>query len=127
MKKKVLIVNGQQILRSMIEGILQKIPNSDFEIIKSGSAPDAMDKIIQFNSELDLIIADADLPVINGFELHKRLNNTTPFILLVSALRGDDTNKYLRDNKVNYLVKPFSLENLSNKINVIFQQTKGGE
>ena len=69
----------------------------------------------------DLIIADIDMPKLNGFEFIKAIRasnfyNKIPIIMLSGKERSEDRIKCLKLGADDYLTKPFNPEELELKI-----------
>ncbi len=80
--------------------------------------------------EFDLLILDIMLPDIDGFEVCKRLRsrgNTIPILML--TVKGDicDRVKGLDSGADDYLVKPFSFEELLARIRALLRRLRGIE
>ncbi|KXW56392.1 response regulator transcription factor [Ferrovum sp. PN-J185] len=77
------------------------------------------------HSEYSLLLLDINLPGINGFEILKNLRrkNTQLPVLIISARdRLDDRIGGLNDGADDYLVKPFHLDELLARINVLLRR-----
>ena len=64
---------------------------------------------------LDVVVLDVMLPDFDGFELCKRMRdvgNFTPVIMLTARAAPDDRIRGLESGADDYLVKPFSLQEL---------------
>ncbi|WP_026536143.1 response regulator [Arthrobacter sp. H14] len=67
----------------------------------------------------DLVLLDVHLPDINGLDLLQQLRETVPEldVLVISAAREADTvRRALRGGIVHYLMKPFSQEDLRERL-----------
>lgn len=70
----------------------------------------------------DLIVLDAMMPVIDGFEVLRRLKtniqtSTLPVVMLTSLRREEDIVGALRLGAADYIVKPFIPDELLARIN----------
>lgn len=75
----------------------------------------------------DLIILDIMLPVTNGYEVCKKLRqegDTTPIIMLTAKDEEIDRVLGLELGADDYVVKPFSLRELTARIKAIFRRTE---
>jgi len=75
----------------------------------------------------DIIILDLMLPVMNGYEVCKRLRNegdTTPIIILTVKDQEIDKVLGLELGADDYVTKPFSLRELQARVKAIFRRTE---
>ncbi len=75
----------------------------------------------------DLIILDVMLPVIDGYEVCKRLRNagdTTPIIMLTVKDKEIDKVLGLELGADDYVTKPFSLRELLARVKAVFRRTE---
>ena len=78
------------------------------------------------NNEYDLIILDVMLPSMNGFEICRRLKrekNTTVIMLSAKDSVMDKVNG-LQIGADDYIPKPFAIEELIARIEVVFRREK---
>jgi serine/threonine protein kinase len=71
------------------------------------------------NSEFDLVVLDWELPDASGIDLLKRYRaagGTTPIIMLTGRTSIDDRESGLDTGANDYLIKPFSMRELSARI-----------
>ena len=77
----------------------------------------------------DLIVLDIMLPGIDGFQVCQRLRNEakceTPIIMLTAKDALEDRLKGLNSGADDYLIKPFSLSELSARIEAILRRSRG--
>lgn len=77
----------------------------------------------------DLCILDIMLPKMDGFELTheiRKINQDVPIFFLSSKILKEDRLKGLRLGADDYLVKPFSIEELLLKIEIFLTRSKKG-
>jgi two-component system, OmpR family, response regulator ResD len=117
-KKTILVVEDEEKLRNLIMSYLEESYNV-FE------AQDGEEALQIFEEEhIDLVISDIMMPNMDGWELLKKIRETSsvPYILLtalddeVSQLKGYDL---MVDD---YITKPFSLNVLTKKVDAIFRR-----
>ena len=90
-----------------------------FEIFKANNGRDA-EKILEGNSDIDVLIVDIYMPMMSGLELityvRKTLQRDIP-IVVVSAVNLEDTILHAFELGANsYLTKPVNLEELSKRV-----------
>ena len=78
----------------------------------------------------DLCILDIMMPKKDGFMVAKEiriLNPETPFIFLTAKSQQEDTLKGLKLGADDYIKKPFSMEELTLRLQVILRRVENGE
>lgn len=77
------------------------------------------------NKKIDLVILDINLPDINGFDLFsliKEVNRKIPVIFLSACDLDDDILKGFDLGGEDYITKPFNVDILIRKINVVLRR-----
>ncbi|WP_136668407.1 response regulator transcription factor [Flavobacterium sp. H122] len=78
------------------------------------------------NNNFDLCIFDIMMPKMDGFSLAesiRKVNNDIPIIFLSAKTHKDDRIKGLKTGADDYLIKPFSIEELELKIQVFIRRS----
>ena len=112
---KILIIDHQQYLSELLEEIISD--EGDFEIIKKKSGKETIEYMK--NNDFDLIILDIKKPdskIIDIYDLIKQKKGEGKTLTLVSPPLTEDTSKFLRENKIEYLQKPIGIMNFTKKI-----------
>ncbi|MBI5181125.1 MAG: sigma-54-dependent Fis family transcriptional regulator [Nitrospirae bacterium] len=124
MKKNVLIIEDEPIMRNILKNALTK---SGFETI---IVEDGIKGISAINEgEFDIIITDIVLPKGDGFKVLKWAKEKRPetsVILITGHGKVKDAVEAMKLGASDYLTKPFSMEDLALRINKIveFQELK---
>ena len=107
--RSVLIVEDEQATRELLRAQL----GSEYEVRTAGNGEEALSTL--GTRTFDLMLLDMNLPGITGLEVMKQLHTleTAPTVIVVSA----DSNvssavDALREGAYDYLVKPFSMDEL---------------
>lgn len=122
--KKILIVDDSSTIRKLINYILRK---KDYQITEAEDGIDALEKLI--NTKVDLVIADLNMPNMDGIELVKSLRNNyyyidTPIIMLTTT-RDENLKKNAFDAGVNlFLNKPIQPNILLYKVESLLEEKK---
>ncbi len=116
-KKTLLIVDDDIFLVDIMAFTLKQ---SGFEIIKAHNGKEALDIVAK--QKVDLVLTDIMMPIMDGFELAKKLkeNESTqnlPIIFLTAKSNIEDKNKSETLGVNDYVVKPFNLKDLVSRIN----------
>jgi two-component system, NarL family, invasion response regulator UvrY len=107
----VLIVDDHPIVRRGLKQVLQDEP--DFSVVEAGHAREALDQIKQH--PVDLVIADIDLPGMNGIDLLKEIkreNKHTPVLILSIYPEDQVAVRVLRAGAAGFLSKEAAPEQL---------------
>jgi response regulator of citrate/malate metabolism len=113
---KVLIVDDDFMVAKVHAGFIQRTPG--FDVV--GVAHTGAQAIAETGRLMpDLVLLDIHLPDINGLDLMQKLRAAAPEldVLVISAAREVDTvRKALRGGIVHYLIKPFSQNDLQERL-----------
>jgi DNA-binding NtrC family response regulator len=110
----VLVVDDEDLVLSVIHNVLDTLGLSVVEV-KDGES--AVDKLRR--RPFDLVIADKNLPGINGLEVLRRAKAYDPTMstLLVTGYSSrESVVEAMVIGVDDYIVKPFEVENLANKV-----------
>ena len=118
---RLLLVDDEDNLRSMLEAALR---HSGFEVHPVANGRDALEAVPVVQP--DLIVLDVMLPDLDGFDVCKRLRTSgdrTPVLFLTARDATDDRVRGLTMGGDDYLVKPFSLEELVARIIAVLRRS----
>jgi two-component system phosphate regulon response regulator PhoB len=119
---KILLAEDEKQIADMI---LFKLTNAGHRVVH---AQDGEKAIALAGRELpDLILLDAMMPGISGFEVLRRLKGDTslrgiPVIMVTAKGHERDVLNGLRGGAVDYIVKPFSLKELSARVELALRR-----
>ena len=115
MGANILVVEDEEKLARFVELELQ---HEGYEVAKSGNGRDALELALRGN--FDLILLDIMLPGLNGLEVLRRLlkEKQVPVILLTARDAVMDKVSGLDAGAVDYITKPFAIEELLARIRV---------
>jgi len=118
---RLLLVDDEDNLRSMLEAALRY---SGFDVHPVANGRDAIEAVPAVQP--DLIVLDVMLPDLDGFDVCKRLRSggdRTPVLFLTARDATEDKVRGLTLGGDDYLVKPFSLEELVARITAVLRRT----
>ena len=120
-KLKVVVVDDQMTIRSLVRTSLQQIGIN--EIREYPSATDALPGLKSDGSHL--VISDFNMPGINGLDFLQAIRTdaalkSTAFILLTGRADKELVQRAAQLGANNYLVKPFTVANLKQKLEQVF-------
>lgn len=118
---KILIVEDDQMIR---EGISEYLSESGYTTIEAKDGREALSK---FNSDINLLILDVQIPFINGLDVLKEIRKTSDLPILMLTAFSDE--EYKIDAFTNladgYMEKPFSLPVLKARIDSLIKKNFG--
>lgn len=108
-----------------IMDLLVKNLDSDYNVITASNGVEGLRRIND-GSLIDLIITDIMMPEMDGKEFVKKLHNDKlnrkiPVIFLTAKAGSDEIIDYLSLGAVDYICKPFDVNELKIKVQSIFQ------
>ncbi len=120
---KVLIVDDQQSMRLLVRGGLQQLGFREFEEAADGEA--GMRSLI--STPVDLVISDFNMPKMDGLGLLRAVRVYPPtaktaYIMLTGRGDMDLVQRAVQFGVNNFLVKPFTVATLREKIEAVFGQ-----
>ncbi|MFO8061538.1 MAG: type II/IV secretion system protein [bacterium] len=120
--RRILIVDDSRTIRMMIRPLLE---DNGYEVIESEDGSSALDLISQ--KKFDLVILDLMMPGIDGFEVIKRIresshNNDLRVIMLTSDNVMENELKGFNLGIDEFIPKPFMPEKLMARVNAIMRR-----
>jgi two-component system chemotaxis response regulator CheY len=118
---KVLVVDDQLTIRSLVRGGLQQLGFKDIE-----EAPDGEEALRHLIVKpVQLVISDYNMPKLDGLNLLRAIRTHEPikktaFIMLTGRADKELVQKAVQHGVNNYLVKPFTIATLKEKIEAVF-------
>lgn len=118
----ILVVDDQQTIRSLARLGLEQLGIG--EILEAGDGEEALKVILMRKSPVHLIISDYNMPNLNGLSLLRAVRahppiSKTAFIMLTGRADKDMVMAAMQHGVNNYLVKPFTVETLREKIEAV--------
>ena len=107
--------------------LMQQLFSKHYQVLTAPNGEKALD--IVANNEIDLIVSDVMMPVMDGYELTRRIKGapTTsrlPIILLTAKTQSEDREEALAIGADDYVTKPFKMRDLELRINNIIENRK---
>jgi len=116
MKKVLIVEDDKELINKYTEYFKNDNSIQIVKILNDGRK--AID-FIELNKEFDLIILDLVLPYADGFEVldYLRKNNIKKRVIVTSAFKSNEVIRKAQEYNIDYfLLKPFELNSLKNKI-----------
>ena len=121
---RILVVDDED---SITQLLCTALRYEGFETSSAANGRDAMTAAATFRP--DLVLLDVMLPDMDGFELHRRLTSAAtprlPVVFLTARRDTDDRVRGLTIGADDYVVKPFSLEELVARVRAVLRRTRG--
>jgi two-component system chemotaxis response regulator CheY len=119
---KVLIVDDQQTIRSLVRNGLQQVGFTDF--LEAADGEDGLRAMLS-PAPPKLVISDFNMPKLDGLGLLRAIRAHEPikgsaFIMLTGRADTDLVKRAAQFGANNYLVKPFTVATLKDKIEAVF-------
>ena len=119
----ILIVEDNISINNMIKNVLN---HYNYEIFQAYDGMEAI-KIIENNkSSIDLILIDLQLPLIDGWEVIKRVKkdfntNRLPIIVISAHAMQKDIDRAYEEGCYKYITKPLEIKSFINDIDEYFK------
>jgi two-component system chemotaxis response regulator CheY len=116
----ILVIDDDPSVRSVTSTMLRRMTIPNVAVAESGDR--GLELFQTADPSFDLIICDWDMPGMNGMELYKRVSADhpkLPFLMLTGRNDLDSVITARGSGVTGYLVKPFSSEQLKEKISFV--------
>lgn len=113
---RVFIIDDSKTMRNIQKSALAQLGHT--EIGEAGDGLDALSKVDVFNP--DLILCDWNMPVMDGITFVKQYRakgSKVPIIMVTTEAEKTRVVEAIKAGVNNYVVKPFTPESLSQKVN----------
>jgi DNA-binding response OmpR family regulator len=116
----VVIIEDDQRIRELVTRVLA---GQGYEVDGAGTALDGLQQIVQ--SAPDVVVLDMGLPDLDGAELLKMIRAVTDVPVIVATARSEDRDviRTLDAGADDYLVKPFSVEQLEARLRAVLRRS----
>lgn len=120
MSARILLVEDEE---HLLEGIKLNLELEGYEVVALTSGIKALDTFR--NERFNLIILDVMLPEMDGFQVCERIrleNKQIPILFLTAKNAGQDVVTGLKKGGDDYLTKPFNLEELLLRVQILIRR-----
>jgi DNA-binding response OmpR family regulator len=123
MATRILVVDDEPRFVRLVEANLQ---TEGFEVLKGTNGKEAVDLTVA--ERPDLILLDVMMPEMDGFETLERIRgfSMAPVIMLTAKGAEEDKVRGLNLGADDYVVKPFSANELIARVHAVLRRTKHG-
>lgn len=120
--RKILVVDDDPLLRKLVDC---RLAEEGFEVVQACGGAEALEYLDAAEGRPDLILLDASMPEMDGFELLRTLasdkeRSAIPVIMLTARRGRADVVAGLSHGACDYLTKPIKSEELMSRVNRIF-------
>jgi len=121
MAKRILIVDDEA---ELVKAVQVRLEANGYEVETAYDGQEAMDKIN--NMKPDLILLDIVMPVMNGYEVSKKLKSNPdtkeiPIIIFSASQRRNLEEECRELGVTDFIAKPFRTQDLLNTVNNFFK------
>jgi DNA-binding LytR/AlgR family response regulator len=109
---KCIIVDDNKMARMALKQLVSQLSNVEL-VAECNDAAEALD--ILNSSQVDVLLLDIEMPGMTGLDLIKKLGNTKPLIIFITA-KKDYAVEAFELNVIDYLIKPIALPRLKQAI-----------
>ena len=119
MMHKILVVDGEEIIRESLSFVLKK---EGYAVEEAENGKAAYDKIVE--NPFDVVITDLEMPGMKGIQLVEeiqKLNIQTSIIIITAYGSLDTAISALRNGASDYILKPIEFDEILIKIKKLFE------
>ncbi len=119
MSKKILVIDDEERLRTMIKAYLVQ---EGFSVVTAGDGQEGL--FVMRAEKPDLIILDLMMPKMDGYTFLRALNKERDTPVIILTAKPDETEKVLglELGADDYVTKPFSLRELTARIRAVLRR-----
>jgi len=122
---KILVVDDAPMIRRIMKNLLREIGFTNIEEAEDGKV--ALQKLK--SGKFDFVITDWNMPNLTGIELVQEMRKdpklkNIPVMMVTAEAKKENIILALKSGVNNYIVKPFTPENVKSKIEAIFSAKK---
>jgi len=117
--KTILIIDDEDLIRKILDA---KIRSLGHNTILAENGEKGIE-ILKENKNIDLVFCDIFMPKISGFDVLNFIQKNRPdtFVIIMTAYANIDTAvKAMSNGAFDYLIKPFTMEEIPYKLNRVF-------
>lgn len=119
--KKILIADDNKQITKILSGYAKK---EGFEPVIALDGAEALDKYLQYENEIAVVLLDVMMPEIDGFEVCRRLRKESMVPIIMITARGEDYDKImgLDIGADDYVIKPFSAPEVMARVRAVLRR-----
>lgn len=119
--KKILIADDNKQITTILSGYAKK---EGFEPVIALDGVEALDKYLQYENEIAVVLLDVMMPEIDGFEVCRCLRKESMVPIIMITARGEDYDKImgLDIGADDYVIKPFSAPEVMARVRAVLRR-----
>lgn len=119
--KKMLIADDNKQITTILSGYAKK---EGFEPVIALDGAEALDKYLQYEHEIAVVLLDVMMPEIDGFEVCRRLRKESMVPIIMITARAEDYDKImgLDIGADDYVIKPFSAPEVMARVRAVLRR-----
>lgn len=119
--KKILIADDNKQITTILSGYAKK---EGFEPVIALDGAEALDKYLQYEHEIAVVLLDVMMLEIDGFEVCRRLRKESMVPIIMITARGEDYDKImgLDIGADDYVIKPFSAPEVMARVRAVLRR-----
>lgn len=119
--KKILIADDNKQITTILAGYAKK---EGLEPVIALDGAEALNKFIQYEDEIVMVLLDVMMPEIDGFEVCRRLRSESMIPIIMITARGENYDKImgLDIGADDYVIKPFSAPEVMARVRAVLRR-----
>lgn len=124
--QKIIVADDEALIRKLVSDFLKK---SGYEVIEAEDGDQTLELFKKFRDSIDLIILDIMMPGLNGWEVCKKIreSSTVPVIMLTARSEEFDELTGYEAGIDDYVTKPFSPTILVKRVEAVLRRASGSK
>jgi two-component system chemotaxis response regulator CheY len=115
---KILSVDDSAIIRKIIRNGVELL---DYELLEAGDGVEALAILDESSAHIKLILLDWNMPGMDGLDFLRKIKENPllqhlPVMMVTTESEKENIIRAIQAGAINYMVKPFSIEELVKKI-----------
>ncbi len=119
--KRILIADDNKQITTILSGYAKK---EGLEPVIALDGKEALDKFLEYESEIVMVLLDVMMPELDGFEVCRRLRRESMVPIIMITARGEDYDKImgLDIGADDYVIKPFSAPEVMARVRAVLRR-----
>lgn len=121
--KRILVADDEALIRRLVCDFLK---NAGYETVEAVDGKDAIEKFLSAG-RFDLVICDIMMPEADGWEVSKKIRETSAVPILVLTARSQEFDELMsfESGADDYVTKPFSPSVLVKRVEALLKRSQG--
>ncbi len=121
--RRILVADDEALIRRLVCDFLK---NAGYETVEAVDGKDAIEKFLSVG-QFDLVICDIMMPEADGWEVSKKIRETSAVPILVLTARSQEFDELMsfESGADDYVTKPFSPSVLVKRVEALLKRSQG--